>query len=336
MTRRLLALACLCLPHVAPAQPVRPEDRNAAIRYAEVFYTAAPDLLTKTNEVDVSKVGFEPGAVPADFAAAAEQLKSGGDAVVIPLLEASAMERCDFQIPFEKGIGVLLPHLSKFRACARLLRVDARRLEIAGEGDGAGERLAAMIRMSGHVGNDHILISSLVGAAICNLALEESEAALDAGKLPPAARERIVAALDRLDQHDPFAMKAAMRTEQRLTTQWVKATFRGADAGRQLVATGYLTQPDSPSSTAAQTIALMNENQLHAAVDLLTPYYGKLLAAWDQPDSVQQLEALSRRVEQGEFGPLGRLMAPSVAKARASALKIEQRIRDVRAKLAPK
>jgi hypothetical protein len=335
MIRRLLILACMCLTPIADAQTVRPEDRNAAIRYGEVFYSASPDLLTKASDLDMSKVGFVAGAVTPEFTAVSEQLKTGGDAAILPLLEASALKRCDFEIAFEKGIGVLMPHLPKFRACARLLRVDARRLEIAGSGDAAAERLAALVRMSGHVANDHILISSLVGEAICSLAIEETEAGLDAGKLSPAARDRILRALDALGTDDPFAMKAAMRTEQHLTAHWVKATYHGADAGKQLVASGYISDPSVPGA-AAQTIALMNENQLHAAVDLLSPFYDKLLAVWDQSDSVQQLEALARRVEQGEYGPIGRVLAPAVSKARASDLKVQQRIRVLREKLSAK
>jgi hypothetical protein len=337
-TLALFLAAGLGLSPLARAQEmVKPENRNAALRYATIAYSGDRDLFTKTGDVDMSKVGFDAASLPADFQAACAALKAEGSGTVGQLLEATRLSKCDFEIAWEKGVMVLLPHLGKLRADARLLRVDARRLEIAGDSEGAAERLAALIRMSKHAAGDDILISSLVGVAICNLAIEETDAALAAGKLTPAGAHAILAALDTLDHTDPFHMKGALRGEQRWSLQWVKANFHGADAGKQLVATGVLTMDEGgvshEVSDAARAIGLMNEAQLDAAVDLASPYYDKAIAAWDAPDAPAQLEALAQRVTNGEFGPIGRIFTPAISKCRESATKADARIASIRAKL---
>src|SRR5262245_10487714 len=167
MLARFLAAGLLLAP-LADAQTVKPENRNAALQYATVFYTANPDMMKKAEEVDIAQVGFDKAKAPAVFLEASELIAKNGDQAVTGLLEASRLSKCDFELAMEKGIMVLMPHLGKMRGAVRLLRVDARRHLLDGDPTGAAERLGAMVRMGRHATNDHILISALVGAAIVN------------------------------------------------------------------------------------------------------------------------------------------------------------------------
>jgi len=336
----VLAAGLMFAPAVV-AQEVKPQDRNAALRYATIAYSAAPDLFAKAGEADVSNAGFDLASAPEVFRAAAHAIEMDSGNTVGQLIEASKLKKCDFEVAWEQGVGALLPHLGRLRADARLLRADARRMEMAGKADEAAERLAAMIRISRHANEDHILISSLVSAAISSLALEETEAALAAGKLTPSARATILDALNTLDKDDPFAMKPAIRGEQRWTLGWVKSAFHGDDAGKKLVATGYLDFPgDAKGSTPKQTnpaveaIGKMNEKQLHDAADLASTYYDKIIAVWNTADAVKTLETMSKDVENGQYGPIGCVFAPAGSKARASSLKAEKLITDMKQKLA--
>lgn len=328
-----LALILAATPFIAPgaalAQPVKPADRNAALKYAAVFYSTGPEVNQKISDTDVSKAGFDAAAAPAEFTAAAAEVKTY-QANIQTLIDASKLRRCDFEIEYERGIGATLPHLSKVRSAARMLRVDARRLAMAGDAAGSAERLATIVRMANHTAGDDILISSLVAAAMINLAIEEGQAQFQAGKLTPATAAPLVEALKALNPGDPFHTKDAMRGEQRITLGWVKQSFHGDDAGRQLTQNEAVvaTQLAGENAEAARTIAAMNQAQLYAAVDLLSPYYDLVIAAWDKPDSVAQLEALGRRVSNGEFGPLGQVFAPAVSRARQSSLRGEERIRE--------
>ena len=165
--------------------------------------------------------------------------------------------------------------------------------------------------------------------------LDETEGALQAEKLTPEAKAIITRRLGCTGGSDPFVMKAAMKGEQRLTTGWVRGNFRGDDAGKKLNETGLISMGDGDPAVA-KSIAVMNEAQLGAAIDLLNPYYDQVIAVWDKPDSVQQLESLGKRVTNGEFGPMGHPLVPAVSKARASSLKAEGRMTEVRQKLAGK
>ena len=64
------------------------------------------------------------------------------------------------------------------------------------------------------------------------------------------------------------------------------------------------------------------------------PLYDQIVAAWDKPDSVAQLESLAKRVQNGEFGPMGQLVGPALAKARASELKVLTRLAETKKRLA--
>src|SRR5436190_1981942 len=143
----ILFAAGLALSPFASAQTVKPADRNAAIQYATVFYTADADLFAKASDVDMAKVGFDKAALPDDFKAVAELLRTKGDGPVGQLLEASRLRKCDFELAVEKGMMVLMPHLGKMRNAVRLLRVDARRHLLDGDAAGAAERIAAIVRI---------------------------------------------------------------------------------------------------------------------------------------------------------------------------------------------
>lgn len=320
--------------NAALAQSVRPEDRNAAIKYSWAFYTLPQDLLVKVADIDLSDTMFEKEASkqPKGFAELVEQLKPYSSSIQ-QLIDASKLRRCDHEIEYEKGVAALLPHLGKMRQAVRVLRIDARRLIIDGDAPAAAERIATMVRMARHLRTDRTLISSLVAAAITNTAAVEADAELASGLLPEEARRTILAAFQELDAVDPFAMKDAVRGEQALTLNWIKSTFDGEDAGQRLLAMSISGDPDAK---AALMIGSMNGTQLSAAVDLLSPYYDQVLAVWDQEDSVAQLQKLGERVEKGEFGPVGQVLAPALANAKKSSLRVEGIVQRVVEKLGAK
>jgi hypothetical protein len=313
----LAVLAALVVSPLAPAQSPAPQDRNAALKYATVFYTADADLFSKTGDIDMAKVGFDKAKVPDDFRAASDLLAKEGDAAVGALLEASRLSKCDFELAVEKGIMVTLPHLGKIRGAARLLRVDARRHLLDGDAAGAADRLAAIVRLGQHCKGDALLISSLVCLAVDNSAAEEVEMDLDAGLLDAPARRTIADVFAALPPDDPFATRAALRGEQRIFLGWARNAFHGPTAGTELAkACGLGAEGVGPSEQAAiGTLSAMTEDQVHAAMDLLSPYYDQVFAAWGSPDASTRLDKLAERVKAGEFGPMGQLFGPAVTKA---------------------
>lgn len=345
-------------------------NRNAALVYSTIFYTTPPDLLAKANEVDWTKVGFDAASLPADFVAACEAVKADSNDTVGRLIEATKLTRCDFEVPMEEGPWVQLPQLGKMRGAARLLRLDARRLAIAGQPEAAAERLAALIRLSRHSAEPPLFISSLVGVAICGLAVHEAEDALGAGKLNPAAQRTIAAALDTLDAKDPFSFKESIRSEQRWMLDWITSNFHGPDAGKKLNAGQFMmagavleapakpapggtqspaTSPPpppqpppkapapplpSPEQTAVAAIDQMNETQLAEAVKRARQYYDLMIEAWDKPDAMEQLKSIQQRGSNGEFGPVAAVFGAAAAKAKEGDARIQAQIAALRQKLA--
>lgn len=336
--RVLTLLALLASAPMVSAQAVAPKDRNAALQYATVFYTADAELFSKAGDVDMAKVGFDKARVPEEFRAAAELIRTKGEGVIGSLMEASALSRCDFELATEKGVMLLLPHLGKMRGAARLLRVDARRHLLDGDEQGAADRIAAIVRLGQHCKRDELLISSLVCLAIDTAAIEETEQCLEAGRLSASGRATIGGALSAIPTDDPFATRAAIRGEQRTFVGWMRDAFRGADAGKQILRTTSISNENfSPAErTAATAVEAMNSDQVRASVDLLNPYYDQLLAAWDKPDASARLEALSAKVSAGEFGPMGQLFGPAVTKAHDRDAQGRQRVASLLARLASK
>jgi hypothetical protein len=71
-----------------------------------------------------------------------------------------------FGDPSGSIISVLLPSLSSFRHLGKLLVVDGRRLEEAGDFDGAFENYTTAMRMGHHVAGGITLIENLVGVSL--------------------------------------------------------------------------------------------------------------------------------------------------------------------------
>jgi hypothetical protein len=188
--------------------------------------------------------------------------------------------------------------------------------------------------MGAHATKDHLLISSLVGVAIANAAADEAEAELGSGLLTGGAKESIAAGFKPLTGNDPFAVKAAIRSEQKVFTGWIMERYRGADAGKRAAAELLGMMEGGGPSDAGKAIAPMNEQQLHAALELVNPYYELALAAWDAPDASERLKKLGERVEAGEFGPMAKILAPSLARARENDRKASERVATVVKRLA--
>jgi hypothetical protein len=360
----LAAVAFLALPAFAGTelpswQPVRPEDRNAALRYSVAFYTTDAETLRKVGDLDWSVIGVEtdPAKLPKAFTDAAAAVQQNADLTMKTLIEGSKLRKCDFEVAYEQGWMVLLPHLGKLRQCSRLLRVDARRLLVEGDAGTAAERVATMIRIAAHVRNDRLLIGSLVGAAILYQAGAEIDALIDSGRLTVHARDVLLEPLRALDPTDPVSIRDALFGEKQITTRWIVENFHGPRAGADLVATGFFdamgaaqdsspppatappgaaTVPPSAPKPAAPRVAppsvtpnppshkavvsALDEEHLRGEVDRISAFYDEALSVWNRADADEKLKAISARVDTGEFGSLIDF-APAITKAHESTVK---------------
>lgn len=280
-------------------------EANAALAYYRAWAIMDQDLAGTLVTGD---------ALSLRAGAEAELRAAGG--VVEDLVEASAMDGVDWEIKYEEGFAALMPHLGKMRAGAKVVAADA--LRCAGDGDGAGaaERAASLFRMTRHLNDDRILISSLVAMAIGNMGTELTGQLIDDGVLDAGGARVILDAIRAGDAEDRFGMRGAIVGEWRLMSEFLVSNAPEEGAGRWLFTQAQIAE----DSAAAKKVARMDRDALLRELGGFAAYHGELLAAWDAQDA-DRLDACEQRLIAGAFGPLPELLAPSVTRAYASHVK---------------
>lgn len=344
-TTLLLAVCGLALAPVGRAMPLGHElvgaaqvghatDRNAALEYWRLITVdhGGPELIDRVRPVlramhpgDDAEV--PPVEEPAELkpGAGLAGLLADYDGYFDDVERASRTPVSDFQIRYEDGYAVVMPHLGPLRGIARLMVVDARRLALAGEYQQAAERLAAMLRMGRHITGDRTLISSLVSIAITSLVMEEGLWLLEWSEGDAAVREALVSGVGRFPADDPYNAEAGLRVEQDMV-ETLARQFSGPKAGQEFLAA--LSFP-----TADGADAIVNEvrgmdgaafkRESERAVDA----FDLILEAWRADSPQVALREIERACIEGEHGALAQLVVPSLGKARASVSRAEAELR---------
>lgn len=331
----LQTLIALCGTSFAMAQPpspaaaarsetvetparVAPEHRNAAIKYLMLAMEMPRDLTEKVAAVNYDACGVTLESIKNDPAAAAA-LAALESYDIAPWIKAASLAKYDLELATEEGFNLLLPHLGKLRSAARLVRWSARVALAQDRPEQAAERLAALTRMSRHVTQDRILISSLVGVAISAIAFDEMRTLAASGTLTQPARDSLVKTLESLDAADPFLTRAALRGERDLAGQSMRSRFAGPDAGSKLVE---LMMPASDQDDAtrlrARIISAWDGERLIAETRRLDVAYDAMEEAWDSSDPQSAIQQFETRVGAEEFGPLAAILVPSTSRVFAA------------------
>lgn len=169
----------ISIPPPDPAHPVNYIDWLNALAVTD-GPNAAPDI-------EAAIAAFQPwegdqdlfdAAMAGDPAALADPALQGWLNANQPALEhvrtATTKEFAGWQMHSEDGsmIGVLLPTLAPQRQLARTAVMDGRRLEAAGDYEGAAGRYLETLAAGAQAGQGPTLIENLVGVAVQNLAAE--------------------------------------------------------------------------------------------------------------------------------------------------------------------
>lgn len=316
-----------------PINFVKPEDRNAAIRYWQHLGTLDPETTEKLRNIDWDAIGdsLDPDVIPEWLAE--EQgsgrivMKSGLQVCADGLVDTSKMQRCNFETAYENGIFALIPHLSPMRNGARLLRASSRVSMVAGEPEQAAEYVASIVRMAHHASEEPILIGALVGIAMSNTALDETESLLRTGELTPEAKNIILRTLDSLPKDDPMNARAAIAGERDIFLPWID---RVADDGKTLKEVASMIVGEDESTQKA-FLALIDRGPEAIRADLSRARepYTLVIEAWNKPDANVQLEQISRRVADAQFGALAQVLVPSFVKVGETDRKFMSRLQAV-------
>lgn len=297
---------------------------NAALRYwrAWIFFNDA-------DRQAVSEIGKQTIEESFDSIDTARELVARHEMVIETILEGAAIDECDFGVAYEKGFDALLPHLGPMRISLFLLLADARIRIEEGDSAGAADRLAAAYAMSEHAAHDNLLIGSLVSVSMFTMTDEVARIALDRGALTPDGMRRLREAVARFDRDDPFHTKQSINTERRIMLSWVRDKLHAPDAPN------FLTEMIGPDDASDPAVGVMLANVADAAwvdrqVDLLDTFYMQVLAVWDGDPDAKALDALGEKARADEFGPLTKLIVPSLSNARRQDTKAQNRLRETR------
>jgi hypothetical protein len=309
---------------LVPSWATKAADRNAALAYLSADNNLPRTLGEALAEIDWDKVPTAPGGeIPEPFAKASKVFSEGCEQSVRTMLIASTRERCDFELEYEGGVSMLMPHLGRMRQLARTLRFDARQEFLAGRPGQAAERVAAMYRMAAHVSNDRILISSLVSNAIAALATEEARVLAASGTLQAKDAEVLRAAIGRVLTSDPFRGKEAMMTERDLLLNWLRLAMNRGEKSAEAVM-GLLAGTDTPG--LVQELRDLKGEALDREIARAQEGYDEVLAAWGTPDASAKFQVINSRVLKGEFGVVARVAMPSFEKAY---INIEKQVKEL-------
>jgi len=299
-------------PPSLPTPKATAKERNAALEYVKARELL--ELNKEFNEVWLAEYKSGHEEPPSERLAIA--LEDNQD-LISRVIAASRVPHYDMQIRYEEGFNVLLPHLGHCRQFARILVADARRLANAGRSDDAAERLTACLRISRHLVEDRVLISSLVSIAIASLANRYVEIMAVDGVLTDHGRGEYIKAARAFLTRDPFGIKACLATERSLALNSMKPHIegRGALAGKNLAAELKELQL---SKELGSHLEPLSEDQLNEQLDLMNRYYAALISAWDLPDADTRLAEIGVRLEKGDFGVLTKEVGPALVRCRIS------------------
>jgi hypothetical protein len=327
--------------HLQPVnERVKPEDRNAAIRYLWGASLIPANFADLYSAVDFDAVGFtvEQAQKSEAFKAACVAINDGSAAGVI--MQATRLAKCDFEIDYENGIGTLLPHLGKMRNAARLLRLDARRLAVAGNVEESAKRLEGMVNMATHAAGDGYIISSLVGIAIVMLTTQEVKAMAEAEVLTLTARDRLLDSLRGLDPKDSMRIRAALMNEQTTMIDWMERYFADEEAGARFAAEVGVAEGNGQEAVLLAAVSKLNQKNFQGELKKLRGAYDVLFEAWDKADRAAAITDFDARVQRQEFGMVAGVLAPSLGRLAISSDRLNTNIAETiealeKARLAP-
>ena len=243
-------------------------------------------------------------------------------------LEHGSMQSfSDYQLDRSLGIELPLPHLNMMRNIAMVANVDALVRLHDGDSAGAAARIAWLYRMAGHVGDDRIIISSMVGQGIFDLADRTAQFGFDRAAFDPTDIAPMLSAVEWLGTKDPFNYVEATLGEQEWIVDWMLREFDGEDGPFRFAQA--LDSYSFPNNDRIAAIALLDQEEFRAAAEQYRHMLDEVAAIMtlEAPEAAKKaMQEWDKRLEAGEFGPLAMIMSSAFGSALERKLRGEQRV----------
>lgn len=299
------------------------DSRNAATWYRRVvellgwdyeadFATPRDERLLTDDEMNLI-IDYRAG-VSGEPSPELRQALAKARPVIDLVRRGSQQHYSDFELDYSQGFALMLPHLSNLRNAARIMHADAQVHLHDGDISGATDRMASLYRMSGHIGSDRIIISSLVGAAVFNYTDGVTQQAMDRGELSAFDSAILVNALNTLDERDPFNFVEGVVGEQVIAVDWMAQKF-ATQEDRQAFHKewgGFFGDEDFDRQFISLT-----DDEFAVEIDLYDQYMGRVIEAFmldDHEAGKAALAQLREEADAGEFGLFGKSLSPAFDK----------------------
>lgn len=195
---------------------------NAAVIYWQAF-AVMPTLEGDAKARYDAAIATTPAAVAEDIRPVVAQF----DASLRELDRARGVAPCDWNLNYDDGPGMLLPHLQRARELGRAALLRARLRFAENASNEAVADAVAVMKMARDCGGSPLLVSLLVDIAIEEMATDVVAANLP--RLSPEQLDGLTATLGKLPA--PTAMVDCMRLEGQIFCDWLER-FVDAEAAK--------------------------------------------------------------------------------------------------------
>jgi hypothetical protein len=298
------AIAALALAASAFGQTNQNDDTNAATWYRQAIerYNA----LTQEQREIIGNYDWNQAPSPEVRTVLADgNVRAALDA----FQRGAAQPTCDFGLDRSQGFSLMLPHLAPMRQIARMARADFNVALADGDSEAITRNLQSLYLSSGQVGQDDILISTLVGTAIFNQTDGMTQSAIDSAALSPEMSDAVVTAMESLNADDPFGYVDSIIGEREMGFAMIEQ-YRNGESLDDLAAVigleGDIAKRFPTDEAGIDQAVEQYDAFMTSAIDIFS---------MDDPQAaLAAMNELEAQVDAGEFGPL-MMMAPAMGKA---------------------
>lgn len=342
----------MTIKDIAPAPLASAE--NASVEYQQIFSLMSDGTFSIKNSGNDSKdfKELDPLCFSAKTMDKFEELCKNNSVKINAILHKDSFrqifELCDkaaskpgmnFNLNYDEGPTLLLPHLSKMRNIARLIRLKAEMEMLDGQREKGWETILTGINLSSQMKTEPLLISQLVYIACDNIFFDFMEYNLPKYGISGGQPEKLMAELAPGKTAYAQSMKKAIDAERICLGSWV---FERIFTGKlSLTEFNMLSGKPNPSSAKSYiTSKLMFLYRPLAKKDYME--YLKIIerfkAEYNQP--YYKIISASNRNDAEMFNSLPiyciltKMICPSLQSVRKKAAEIETRSQEMRVRLA--
>lgn len=288
-------LALLVSIAVLAAGPHTPSDYRAALQQLESFDDGVNLLLMQLHH----------GLPPNDKALRVLIEVAPQLAVLESASQASSI---DWGLDYDSGPELLLPELAPIHRGARLFDATFLVAAVNGESEAAAKAFGVISRMSHHVSQQRLLISSLVAMSTLKTADASVGRIIEMGLIDQDLAAALAANYTHFLSDDFMQCEAAMKQERESMLTWIDQKLeQDPDSLDESFAGLGLPKVDNIFSVGMVRAQLARAGEAYDAVIAASQIK-------DQKQSIAAIEKVEAAVSDGEFGTLAAILLPSLSR----------------------